>query len=681
MKASQLSLLDYAAPVPEAVPEPVPEVVEPRHLEPVPALGTDDVVPAEITSSDRFRNRLEPPVPEPIAEITSDFTVPAGSLLHREKESGTGSTDQAPLAGGGMSASLPPQHDEGCRGLEPNRDREKAVSAAGTDPEPQKRSPVLRPYQLEAISAVERQFGHVDSTLVVLPTGTGKTVCFAALARWTVSRGRRVLVLAHRTELLEQARNKLVDVGVWAAIEKADRRAGLASVVVASVQTLRGKRLAQLDAKQFGLVVVDESHHAAAASYRAILDHFGSCKILGVTATPDRADGKALGEIFDSVAYRYELRDAIRDRWLAPIVARRIVLQGVDLSSVRSRAGDLASDELAAVMATDEAVLGVVVPLLEQAGDRRTIVFAVDVAHARAITEAINARRPNAARLAHGELEDHERRQILVDYARGDFQFLVNCALYTEGFDEPSVSCVAIARPTKSRALFVQMVGRGTRLLGLSYDASVAAGKSDCLILDFTGNAGRHRLVTPIDCLAPGDVTEDVRAEAERMVKEDEVDLETVFDEAREAIEQRRREYRASATARYFAQDVDPFFGEELPGEILEAWALEPATPDERRALLDLGFKGLPPNLCKGDAKRMFLAVEGRSKKGLCSLRQAKQLARCGIDGRNMTKASASARMAILSRHDWDPNRARHDLRELDIRERSAAILNNGGES
>lgn len=677
MKAGQLSLLDYAA---APVPEPVPEPPEPTRLESVPDAGTGTGVPVEITSSDRFRNRLEPSVPEPSTENTSDFIGSAGSLLRREIESGTSSTDQAPLAGGGKFASLPPLHNEECRGQEPNRTEEIPVSAAGTELEP-KRAPTLRPYQLAAISAVDRQFEHVDKTLLVLPTGCGKTVCFAALARFTVSRGRRVLVLAHRTELLEQARNKLVDVGVWAAIEKADRRAGLASVVVGSVQTLRGKRLAGLDPKQFGLVVVDEAHHAAAVSYRAILGHFDGCKILGVTATPDRADGKALGEIFDSVAYRYDLRDAIRERWLAPIVARRIVLQGVDLSSVRSRAGDLASDELAAVMATDEAVLGVVVPLIEQAGNRRTIVFTVDVAQAFAIAEAIRVRRPGAARVAHGELDERERAEILADFRRGDFQFLVNCALYTEGFDEPSVACVAIARPTKSRALFVQMVGRGTRLLGLSYEESVANGKAECLILDFTGNAGRHKLVTPIDCLAPGDITEDVRAEAERMVKEDEVDLETVFDEAAAAIEQRRREYRASATARYFAQDVDPFFGGELPPEDNSPDSLEPATSEDRRALLDLGFKALPPNLSKGDARRMFAAVEARSKKGLCSLRQSKQLARCGIDGRNMKKGAASARMAILSRHDWSPDLARHELRELDIRERSAAILNNGGES
>jgi hypothetical protein len=166
-----------------------------------------------------------------------------------------------------------------------------------------------------------------------------------------------------------------------------------------------------------------------------------------------------------------------------------------------------------------------------------------------------------------------------------------------------------------------------------------------------------------------------VRAEAERMMLEDdEVDLDGVLDEAAERSSNAGASRPRSANVEYFARDVDPFFGEELD-------SLEPTTPEERRMLLDLGFKGLPPKLCKGDARRMFAAVAARNKKGLCSLKQAKQLARCGVDGRAMTKSEASARMTILARNDWDPNRARHELRELEIRERSTEILNKGGEA
>lgn len=341
----------------------------------------------------------------------------------------------------------------------------------------------LRPYQFGALDGVRVAFDRGDrSTLVVCPTGTGKTVIFAELVREAVQQGIRVLVLAHRDELLKQARKKLEAVGVWADTEKGKSRAStLAKVVVASVQSLRGKRLERFSPAQFGLIIVDESHHATATSYRAVLDHFVEARVVGVTATPDRADGTALGEVFQSVAYRYELRQAIADEWLAPIVARRIVVDSVDLSTIHTRAGDLAQNELAEVMVDEEALRGVVVPLLDLAQDRRTIVFGVDVDHAHKLAALINAYRPGSARAVDGETDEATREQALVEFEVGQFQFLVNCALYTEGFDCPAVSCVAVVRPTKSRALYTQMVGRGTRLLGRSLDESRANGKHDCI--------------------------------------------------------------------------------------------------------------------------------------------------------------------------------------------------------
>lgn len=536
--------------------------------------------------------------------------------------------------------------------------------------EREKAPPTLRPYQTAAISAVEREYERgTQRTLLVLPTGCGKTVVFAELARRAVARGRRVLVLAHRAELLEQAQSKLADVGVWAAIEKAERRAGFAPVVVASVQTLQRKRLAELDPKAFD-VVVDEAHHAPAASYRAILEHFAGARVLGVTATPARADGKALGELFGSCAYRYELRDAIRDRWLVPITARRVFVESVDLSAIRSRAGDLANDELAAVMATDEAILGVVGPLLELAGARRTIVFAVDVAHASAIAQALCDRRPGCARVAHGDLEDGQRKELLAEYRAGEFQFLVNCALYTEGFDEPSVACVACARPTKSWTLYTQMVGRGTRLLGLSLDESIANGKLDCLILDFVGNAGRHKLVGPLDALAAGEnVDDDVRSEAERLLLEEAQPIDGLLEVAAAALEERRQEARRSAHVEYFASEVDPFLGAELGEPCFEAWALEPATPDERLQLTDLGFKKLPDGLTRGEAQRIFDAHRRRNQLGLATYKQSALLAKFGMHSPTMSKVSASARISILAGCDWDMARARSRLAQVEASE------------
>jgi superfamily II DNA or RNA helicase len=501
---------------------------------------------------------------------------------------------------------------------------------------------------------------------VVLPTGTGKTVVFAELARRRVARGRRVLVLAHRGELLEQAQRKLSDVGVRAAIEQADRRAGLAPVVVASVQTLQRKRLERLVAEEFD-VIVDEAHHAIAASYGAILDHFAASLVLGVTATPLRADGRGLGEIFGSVAHRYELQQAIRDGWLVPIVARRIFVASIDLGGIKTRAGDLATDELAAAMATDEAILAVVLPVLEQAGSRRTIVFAVDVAHARALAVAICERRPGAARVAHGELDDAERRQILADFRAGVFQYLVNVQLYTEGFDEPSVECVVCARPTKSWALYTQMVGRGTRL-------SPATGKRDLLLLDVAGNSGRHRLVGPIDALAAGEAVDDlVRGEAERMLEEGEQDLDGLVAEAAAELERRREAARRTANASYFARDVDPFFGDQLGEPCTEVWAGDLATQQDHVDLLNLGLKRIPPGLTRGEAKRILDADRKRRGLGLCTYKQCQLLERYGINAREMTKVAASARIGILAQCEFDPARAKPRLQMLEAAELLAA--------
>lgn len=527
-------------------------------------------------------------------------------------------------------------------------------------------APTLRPYQVDALAGIDAEFARgVKRTLVVKATGLGKTVLFARWAQLRVELGRRVLVLAHRTELLTQAQKKLRDVGVRAAIEQADKRAGNAPVVVASVQTLRGKRLEALDPEAFD-IVIDEAHHANAASYRKIVEHFPGARVLGVTATPDRGDGQALGEIFESVAFRYEIREGIAAGYLVPIRARQIHVEGVDLSSVRSRAGDLATDELAAIMATEEAVIGVVDPLLREVGERPTMVFCVDVAHALAVTEAINRYRPGAAGVGYGDMTADERAEVLGRFERGEIQFLVNCQLWTEGFDCPRVACVATVRPTKSRAMVVQQVGRGTRLLGLTIEESRANGKPDLLWLDFTGNAGRHKLVGPIDALAAGEVDDDVRAEADRILAEEEMGVDEALDEAARRLEERRRAAKITANARYFASEIDPFLGEELGPPCLEPWAKDPATPDQIRALIeDIGLKKIPPQLNQGEATRIIGAHLERRKRGLCSYKQSRLLAKFGIDASRMSKAAANARISVLAGVDWDLARARPKLQQI----------------
>jgi len=285
----------------------------------------------------------------------------------------------------------------------------------------------------------------------------------------------------------------------------------------------------------------------------------------------------------------------------------------------------------------------VAVLLLELTGDRRTILFAVDVAHARALADVLGRYRPGIACAVDGSASAEERARALADFRAGRFQVLVNCALFTEGFDEPTVGCVAVARPTKSRALYAQMVGRGTRL---------APGKTDCLVLDFAGNAGRHRLVGPADVLAGDELDDEVRAAVEVRFARGDDDLDTVVEEADADVMRSRHEAAITAVARYEAKEIDPFVG-ELPPPATGAWAGEPATEPQRRALIDAGLDHVPGALTKGDASRWLDAIASRNRSGLATLRQAKVLHRYGYDPRSLSRSEASRLLDGIAANGW----------------------------
>lgn len=522
--------------------------------------------------------------------------------------------------------------------------------------------PNLRPYQLEAIEAIEReQEAGRRTTLLVLPTGCGKTVVFAERARRCTAVGGRVLVLAHRTELLEQAAKKLFDVGVKAAIEQGERRADprVVPVVVASVQTLRGARLERYAEDAFTDIVVDEAHHTAATSYRNVLERFPQAFVLGVTATPDRGDGKALGKIFESVAYSYEMRRAIAEQYLVPLRAKRILVEELDLSDVKTHHGDFDQNQLSALLNEEENLLGVVKPLLEQAGDRKTLVFGVDVAHARALADVINTLKPGKAIALDGTAKPDERRAVLSLYRKGAFQFLCNCALFTEGFDEPDVACVALARPTQSRALYTQMLGRGTRLVGSTYAESIANGKPDCLILDFVGNSGKHRLVGPADALAGRELSEDERKLAEKSL-DGQLELEEVLAdaerEAQEAKSRRRREMNGAALVMYREREVDLFLGDHMPAFDPDSPAAKRPATAQQLADIEAAKLGKPPvGLSEAEAVAMLTAVKERRSAGLCTIPQARLLEKNSCDTKGMTFDRARALITILSGGNWKP--------------------------
>lgn len=331
---------------------------------------------------------------------------------------------------------------------------------------------------------------------------THNTIMFSALAR---QRGGRTLILAHRDELVTQAAAKVAE--VWPAARVGVVKAGQnhvgADVVVASVQTLaRPRRMAQLvapfrdpgmlsAAEPFGLVVVDEAHHATADTYRTILVelHAGQPDgplLLGVTATPDRGDGQGLHDLFDEIVWTYDILWGIGAGYLSDLRGIRVRLDDLDLSKVKVSRGDYAAGASGRALEEADAPGAIVHAWLEHAKDRRTLVFTPTVALAEAVAaEFVGAGIRSG--FVSGKTPIDDRRRILRDYAAGDIQVLANCAVLTEGFDEPRTDCIVMARPTKSRALYAQAVGRGTRR---------HPDKTDCLVLDVVGVTDDHTLLT-----------------------------------------------------------------------------------------------------------------------------------------------------------------------------------------
>lgn len=350
----------------------------------------------------------------------------------------------------------------------------------------------LRDYQEEALGKIdEAEERGVKRQLGVAATGLGKTIIFSTLAE-----RRRVptLILAHRDELISQAADKLLS--VWPDAEigvvKASRNEVDKPIVVASVQTLaRRSRLEQLPQGHFGLVITDEAHHAKADSYQRIYDHLG-CGTedgplhVGVTATPDRGDGKGLDDIYDEITFVYDLLWGIRAGYLSDLRGLRIYLKDVDFTKAKVRQGDYATGETGQMLEDADAPALIADAWLEHASDRKTIVFTPTVATAEQTRDEFLDRGIEAAMVS-GTTPIEERRDMLKQFAAGELRVIANCGVLTEGFDDPAVDCIIMARPTKSRALYTQCIGRGSRK---------HPGKQDCLVMDVCGASDTMSLVT-----------------------------------------------------------------------------------------------------------------------------------------------------------------------------------------
>ena len=376
----------------------------------------------------------------------------------------------------------------------------------------------LRLYQEEALNGVDKSWKEYNRILGVAPTGSGKTIIFASVAEKRAADGR-VLVLAHRDELIDQAIDKLHKARkIFAVKEKATDRASLdAGVVVASVQTLaRLQRLERFSGTHFGTVIVDEAHHALANTYQKILAHFGAAKVLGVTATPDRGDTRNLGRYFEDVAFEISLIDLIRAGYLCPIKVQTVPVS-IDITEVSTRAGDFSDEQLGAAL---EPVLEELAEAIAaHAKGRKTLIFVPLIRIADQFAEIL-CRHGFAAEMICGT--DSDRAEKLSRFGKGETSILVNAMLLNEGYDEPSINCVICLRPTKIRSLYAQMVGRGTR---------IHPSKENLLLLDFLWISRQHNLVKPAELISHD---ENERGAIEAVLEGVDGDLVQALDTSRE---------------------------------------------------------------------------------------------------------------------------------------------------
>ena len=336
----------------------------------------------------------------------------------------------------------------------------------------------LRPYQQEALEAIvnfsERG---INRQLVVLPTGAGKTVIFSHLPLFK-QKSFPMLVLAHRAELLHQAQDKISwsNPHISIEIEQGSNHAGYADVVVASVPTLgraESNRILKYPKDYFKTIVIDEAHHAAAPSYRRIIDYFNSPFLLGVTATPQRSDNTRLTDVFDEIVYYKTIQDLIEDGYLCPLVGYR-VKTNTDISGVATHEGDYVQSQLEEAIDNPQRNSAIVAAYNNLVPGSKAIVFCAGVKHAHNVAASFT-QSGIATEVILGDTQEDIRKDILQRFKENTLSVIVNVGVLTEGFDEPSVQTIILARPTRSTLLYTQIVGRGTRL----YE-----GKTHCTILD-----------------------------------------------------------------------------------------------------------------------------------------------------------------------------------------------------
>lgn len=487
----------------------------------------------------------------------------------------------------------------------------------------------LRPYQVEAVAAIKKHWSEDwDKELLVLPTGCGKTVVFNTIAH---SQPGRTLILAHREELIEQARDKYHSMFGESAGKIKAQDNDIRRVTVGSVQTMMRRNYTGM----FDTVIVDEAHHAISDSYQKILSQFPTAKVLGVTATPDRGDKRNLAEYFEGIAYEYNLKTAIKEGYLCEIAAKTIPLE-IDMNSVKVSMGDFSVDSIGVALE----------PYLEQiaeaiqihASARKTVVFCPLISIAQEIAGMIPG-----AREVNGTSTDRKETLEWFDNA-GPGAVLCNAMLLTEGWDCPSCDCVVVLRPTKIRSLYCQMVGRGTRLF---------PGKENLLILDFLWMSYRHNLCRPASLVTENE--KDIKkVTSDSVSEEDEIDLLDAVSDAEEArrsalAEQLQRQTRKKSKL------VNPVELFTLVGlddyEPVFKWEEADATAKQIAALQNFGIDA--DGITKGYASAIMDKLIKRAKDGFATAKQVKLLNSFGYNATNWSKERATKKISQLAAVGW----------------------------
>ena len=570
----------------------------------------------------------------------------------------------------------------------------------------------LRDYQSEDVERIFEEWKEFRSVLYHAATGLGKTRVLTEVARRM--QPARTLFLAHRSELIFQAHKTFSRHGIECQIEKAELSASTnlftrSPAVMASVQTLLSgevetRRMRRFRPEDFGLLIYDESHHSVSKGNKSIVDYFVSgnpnIRVLGATATPDRADEEALGQIFETVVGDRDILFGIQNGWLVEPLQEMIHVQGIDFSHVRTTAGDLNGADLSAVMEAEEPLHAVVVATLEAmygqpqnclklwpakawpdrlmgGGEKpkRTIVFTVSVAQAETLCGIFNRVIPGIAMWICGKTPDRDREHIFRDFQSGSLSILVNCGVTTEGYDNPFVELIAMARPTKSRSLYAQCVGRSTRTLPGLIDgidrkedrlaAIAGSAKPNSIILDFVGNAGKHKLVSIGDVLG-GNFSDEVVERAVQKAKESRVpvNMTQAMIEAEEELRKKAeaarlaneaRKNRIVAKVQYSSTRIDAFNILDIVPVRERGWDSGKVLSEKQRGVL-LKMGVAPDSVSYAQGRQLVVEQIRRWSNKLASVKQIAIIKRRNpaVDVKNLTfKAASEMITAIAAKEGW----------------------------